>query len=110
MALVNVCTPSRFTLPKSASASISASATPPRIAGRAIGTATRSTARSGVRPSPRAASTSSAPWLRKALRASRYTYGYSVSVKTTTAPPAERSGSHVSPRSSRAPRANSVNT
>src|SRR5215211_1633328 len=69
MALVKVCTPSRFTVPKSASASISASRTPPRIAGRARGTPTRRIARARDMPRPRAASISVRDWPRKAERA-----------------------------------------
>ena len=62
-------------MPKSASASISASATPPRIAGRASGRPTRTIALPRDIPSPRAASSSVRDWLRKDERASRYTYG-----------------------------------
>ena len=60
-------------MPKSASASITASATPPASAGRASGNATRRTAWPYESPSERAASMRWRDCPRKALRPSTYT-------------------------------------
>ncbi len=71
MAVVKVSKLNTATAPKSASVSISASARPAPMAGRAIGSATRQNACQGDCPSTRAASISPLPWARNAERASR---------------------------------------
>ena len=71
MPVVNVSTPKYCTVPKSPSVSISASATPPMIAGRASGRDTCRKLCHGVRPSVRLTSIAQTDWSRKATRASR---------------------------------------
>ncbi len=71
MAVVKVSKLNTDTAPKSARVSITASARPAPIAGRAIGRATRRNACQGDRPRTRAASIRPLPWAMKALRASR---------------------------------------
>ena len=71
MPVVKVSTPKYWTVPKSARASISASATPPAIAGRASGTATSRKLPQGPRPSVRLTSIMQVHCSRKAARASR---------------------------------------
>ncbi|MNZ59751.1 hypothetical protein D3C78_777980 [compost metagenome] len=71
MAVVKVSKLNTETAPKSARVSISASARPAPMAGRAIGRATRQNAAHGDSPSTRAASIRPLPWATKAVRASR---------------------------------------
>ena len=61
------------TAPKSASVSMSASASPATIAGRAAGRLTRRNTRSGEAPRLRPASKATSPPLANEARASRYT-------------------------------------
>jgi hypothetical protein len=69
--VVNVCTPKYATVPKSARVSISASAVPATIAGRASGSATRRKVPHGPYPQPRATSSMLSDCSRKAERARR---------------------------------------
>jgi hypothetical protein len=75
MPVVKVGMPKYATVPKSASVSMSASAVPATIAGRASGSATL--AKVPHAPYPHALATSSmlSDCSRKAARARRYTYG-----------------------------------
>ena len=71
MPVVKVLTPKYWTVPKSASVSISASATPPAIAGRASGIATLKKLPQAPRPSVRLTSSMQVHCSRKAARARR---------------------------------------
>ena len=75
MPVVNTSSAKYETVPKSASVSISASAAPAAIAGRASGTATRKKAPHADSPASRPASIALRDSSRNAVRASRYTYG-----------------------------------
>lgn len=70
MAVVKVSKLNTETAPKSARVSISASAVPAAMAGRAMGSATRKKLPQALRPWTRAASMGAVPWLRKAARLS----------------------------------------
>ena len=71
MPVVKVFTAKYCTVAKSAMVSISASVTPPMIAGRASGIATRKKLRHGPQPSVRLTSSTQIDCDRKAARASR---------------------------------------
>ena len=73
MPVVNTSRAKYDTVPKSASVSISASALPATIAGRASGTATRKNAPQAFRPARRPASTALRESSWNAVRAIRYT-------------------------------------
>ena len=88
--VANVSTARWSATPKSASVSITTSATPAAMAGRASGRLTRQNVDHGPWPSTRPASAAAPDRPRNAVRDARYTYGYSDSPSTATAPPSDR--------------------